>query len=106
MAAKIARQRPARLVQRTESKNVWMIDKHVPVALLMAILGQSAAGIWWAAGVNFRVADTEKRIERMANLIVPSLDRITRLEGKMDGIAIDVGEIKILLRPRQARADR
>lgn len=75
--------------------NYWSIDKKVPVALMLAILLQTASAIWWAASVSSRIEYLEKiqsssstLVERVVRLEVMSeqnrttLDRIDR---KLDG---------------------
>jgi hypothetical protein len=40
----------------------WVLDKKVPIALILAILGQTAAGVWWAANISARVNQSEVRV--------------------------------------------
>lgn len=39
----------------------WHLDKRVPIALIFAIMVQSASAIWWAAGISERMAQIERR---------------------------------------------
>jgi len=39
-----------------------MLDKRVPIALILAILAQTAAGVWWAASQTARLDTAEKRV--------------------------------------------
>lgn len=41
----------------------WHLDKRVPIALIFAIFMQSAAAVWWAAGINERMDQIERRQE-------------------------------------------
>ena len=47
-----------RTVQYSEQ---WHLDKRVPIALILTILIQSAAAIWWAAGMTERMNHFEQR---------------------------------------------
>ena len=38
----------------------WTVDRHIPLALIMAILFQTAVGVWWAATMQARVNALEK----------------------------------------------
>ena len=60
-----------------ETHSRWHIDKNVPLALIIAIIIQSGAGIWWAATVNNRVERLESDIKASA----PQAERLTRVEG-------------------------
>lgn len=74
----------------------WRVDKHIPLALIVAILIQTAGATWWAAGLSARVDFLEKQAIGNA----PISDRTTRLETKMEAITDALSEIKALLRQR------
>lgn len=40
----------------------WVLDKKVPIALILAILGQTAAGVWWAASISARMDQGEEKV--------------------------------------------
>lgn len=42
----------------------WHLDKRVPAALIITILVQSAAAVWFAATLNGRVFVLERDVER------------------------------------------
>lgn len=44
----------------------WHLDKKVPLALILAILGQTLMGVWWAAGMAARVEQHEREIRSLA----------------------------------------
>ena len=46
----------------TTADSPWMLDKRVPIALILAILAQTAAGVWWAASQTARLDTAEKRV--------------------------------------------
>lgn len=39
-----------------ENPEPWHLDKRIPVALILTLLGQMAVAIWWARGVDNDVA--------------------------------------------------
>lgn len=43
----------------------WVLDKKVPIALILAILGQTAAGVWWAASISARVEQGEVKFRAL-----------------------------------------
>jgi hypothetical protein len=49
----------------------WSIDKKVPLAILIALAVQLAAGIWWLSGVVRYVEDHERRIARQESADLP-----------------------------------
>lgn len=60
----------------------WHIDKRIPVALLIALLLQAAGIIWWAAGINARVAVLESSLLTSRE----NGERLVRIEATVDGI--------------------
>lgn len=42
--------------------NSWVLDRRVPIALILAILGQTGLGVWWAATISERVGTGERRV--------------------------------------------
>ena len=44
----------------------WHLDKRVPVAIIFAIIIQSAGGVWWASAMNERMHQVERRLEGFA----------------------------------------
>ena len=37
----------------------WQIDRHIPLALIVTIILQTAAAVWWASSLNNRVSQLE-----------------------------------------------
>ena len=56
--------------------NGWHLDKRVPVTLVVVILLQTGAAIWWAASINARVAAAELIIAARG----PVIERFVRTE--------------------------
>lgn len=72
----------------------WVIDKHIPLALLCAIGVQSCTAVWWAASVSGRI----DVLERQANASAPISERLVKLETKFDSVSETLTEIKNILR--------
>jgi septation ring formation regulator EzrA len=64
----------------------WKLDKHIPIALIIAILAQTAAAVWYAAKLDQRVFMLE------ANKI--EITRLVSVEEKLNGVKESLGEIK------------
>lgn len=75
----------------------WHLDKKVPLALITAIAVQSFAAVWWASGIDSRVNAVERRQDAAA----PHIERIIRLETRMEAIAEHLIEIRNILRQRE-----
>ena len=54
----------------------WHLDKKVPIALILAILAQTGAALWWASAIDYRVNTLEERSK--SRDLIP--ERVTRLE--------------------------
>jgi hypothetical protein len=76
----------------------WHLDKQVPVALIATIicggLAHTLTLVWFASNIWTRVGDLEKKVETAA----PQIERIIRLETKVDGLHTGIQEVKALLR--------
>ena len=60
----------------------WHLDKRVPIAIIVAIMIQTAGYVWWTAKLDARVAALEDA-KAAAN---GQEGRIIRLETRLDGI--------------------
>lgn len=74
----------------------WHLDKKVPLALIMTIIGQTVVAAWGASNLWTRVGE----LERQMRLASPQFERIIRLETKVDGITGSLSEIKALINRR------
>ena len=74
----------------------WHLDKKVPLALIMTIIGQTVVAAWGASNLWTRVGE----LERQMQLAAPQFERIIRLETKVDGITGSLSEIKALINRR------
>jgi len=74
----------------------WHLDKKVPIAMITAILIQTAGIIWFASGLFHRVESLERdMISR-----TPQADRLTRVEVKIETVQEGITEIKRLIQTR------
>lgn len=74
----------------------WHLDRKVPIALILAIVMQTAGIIWFAAGIYHRVETLEK--EAMSGR--PNAERITRVEVKIENVQEGILRIERLLQPK------
>jgi hypothetical protein len=74
----------------------WHLDKKVPLALIMTIIGQTVVAAWGASNLWTRVGELERQMRTAA----PQFERIIRLETKVDGITGSLSEIKALINRR------
>ena len=74
----------------------WHLDKRVPLALIMTIIGQTIVAAWGASNLWTRVGELERQMQTAA----PQFERIVRLETKVDGITGSLSEIKVLINRR------
>jgi hypothetical protein len=72
----------------------WSVDRKVPIALILAMLGQTGGLVWWASGINQRVSALEERQSAATASAPVQADRLTRVETKVETIQRDVTEIK------------
>jgi TolA-binding protein len=75
----------------------WTLDRRVPVAIIFAILLQSAGAIWWAASIQGRVANNEDNIARLTDnsevmraAIHEQAVQLGRIEEQINGLRGDI----------------
>ena len=73
------------------AQDPWHLDKRVPVALIIAILLQTAGAIWWAANISSRVDHVERRTvsledadRRMADTAVRVAETLAAIKTSQD----------------------
>jgi hypothetical protein len=87
------------MTRQEKQASHWSLDKKVPITLIIAILGQSAALGWFAASITERVNALEQR----SIAIVPQSERLARVEVQIETVKEGVGEIKRLIQQQQRR---
>ena len=93
----------------------WHLDRRVPSALILVILGQTAGAGWWASTISGTVADHARRVGLLeagkaedARADRDSADRLARIEERQRACQESLGEIKqqlnlLLQRPAAPR---
>lgn len=64
----------------TGSKEPWHLDKRVPLALIVTILGQTALAGWFAASIASRIDTLERDVERQRVVDMQQTEAIHRAE--------------------------
>lgn len=79
---------------------VFFIDRKVSLGVLVAIVCNLVAGVWYAAKIDSRVESLEKYmviytsdVTRLRRSIDRDKDRLTRLEDRMDMLISEVSKI-------------
>lgn len=82
----------------TDLASRWKIDRHVPLALIGAILLQSAVAIYWAGSFSASITGRVDVLEKQMAISAPVSERIVRLETKFDSVKETVDKIEALIR--------
>lgn len=79
-----------------QNDNNWHLDKKVPIAMIVAILGQAVFFVWMVAKFDSRL----EALERQMIISAPHSDRITRMEVQVQNIERGVKRIEDVLQSR------
>ncbi|HUY68254.1 MAG TPA: hypothetical protein VMV79_03020 [Alphaproteobacteria bacterium] len=78
-----------------------LCDRHVPLAIVAALLMQAGTAVWWAAGKNEEVQYQEQRITVLETAMGQAddrqtrvLERLARIEERVDEEAGTLGRIE------------
>lgn len=84
----------------------WSIDHKIPVALILALALQGAAGIWWGSNISATLADHGRELERLKVAEVARMHddrrvagRLGRIEGGLDEMTRTLARIEGRLTP-------
>lgn len=77
-----------------ETSTSWHLDKRVPIALIVTIMLQLGAWIWWTAGLARDVQEDRRRIELLerndaaqASLLGRINEQLARVDERLAAIA-------------------
>lgn len=61
MAARRTNRKP-----RRDPESEWHLDRRVPIALILAMVGQLVVGVTWVNGVNSEISQLKEKIDAMS----------------------------------------
>lgn len=75
------------------SPETWVLDKRIPIALVVALFVQSLGAVWWAATMSARMTAFETTVLAMSD----QASRIVKLEaqGEATGKTLERVETKV-----------
>jgi hypothetical protein len=83
----------------TPSEN-WHLDRRVPIALILSLVIQTSAIIWWASSINERVATNSQKVaildtrtENMRGVAQEQAVQLGRIEEQIGGLRSDIGRL-------------
>jgi len=85
-----------------KSDQGWHLDRKIPIAIIITIMAQTGAIVWWAASAEARL----NTLEHTVQLAAPQGDRLTRVETKIEVVQDGIAEIKSILRKEPVRNRR
>lgn len=81
--------------------NPWTVDRRIPLALVLTIMIQTSAGVWWASSISEKVGFNVKTIDRQGAQIelnrtsVNQIDRTnTKLIEQIQHLREDTNDLK------------
>lgn len=87
----------------------WHLDRRVPIALIVTLLIQAAAALWWARGAEDRIFKLEAETAGLVQSLATATDRLTelrerviRIEGLTENVSRSLDKIdrKLEAEPR------
>lgn len=85
-------------------KEHWTVDKKIPIALVLALLGQTGGIVWWVSSLNSRVSTVEEKaiisrldIDKLKDGNAEARERFARAEENMKAFADTARRIEVKL---------
>ncbi len=69
----------------------WHLDKRVPVALIAALLMQTALGVWWAATMDAENRFLAGRVDRLESDVARNEELVQKIDSRLARIEIHTG---------------
>lgn len=79
-----------------QQDTAWHLDKKVPLALIFSLAAQTAAVLLWIGLTTARI----NQLEEASRANAPNIERIVRLETKVDNVFEMAREIKAMVAKR------
>jgi hypothetical protein len=79
---------------QSTSDQHWHLDRRVPLAMLGGILLQTAVALWWASGLNTRVAQLEQQVTMISPASAVQGGQIIRIQTQLEAITANILEIR------------
>lgn len=71
-------------------KKQWHLDRRVPIALILAVLAQTAGVFWWASNIQTRMEALERSVDRTATFS----ERLGSIEKGQQFIRQDLNDLR------------
>ena len=88
------------MAEEKDDDKRWVLDRHVPLALIVTIVVQTVVAVWGASNLWARVGELEREVATLT----PQAERLIRLEEKLGSVQATLTEIKALLRDARRSA--
>lgn len=87
----------------------WVLDKNIPITLVIMLIGQVVGFTWYAAKQDSRLADVEKIVsyhqtlaEKRGEWIAATDKRLERIDTNLENTSETIKEVKALILARIA----
>jgi hypothetical protein len=74
----------------TNETTTWQLERKIPLGIIIAIMVQSVAAIWWAAKIDARVVMQEEWFQKSQDLA----EKVSRLEERFISLHEDSNELE------------
>lgn len=91
--------------ERHAPRERWHVGKEIPLAMVLTIMLQSAAAIWWARGIDAKGEDHERRLTTLERERegMRAAERLAVIEATVSEIRKSQDRVEQLLQSRVAR---
>lgn len=87
------------------TQKTWTVDRNIPVALLGALIVNSAVCIWWVAKADSRIASVEKEVEKTSSALARLEDTTQEISKSVAVINARIQQMQsppVFIQPQQA----
>lgn len=75
---------------QSQSSSPWVLDRRIPLALVLGLLIQFGTGVWVAAQMRLQIDILDRRMTTFEVKVEPVGDRMTRMETLLETMVTEM----------------
>jgi len=82
----------------TPEQRKWHLDRSIPFALVLAIIGQTLVGTWWISSFESRTVNRLDNLETRQKTLDQIPSKLARQESQIENVVVMLTDLKTDLR--------
>ncbi|MFA7278962.1 MAG: hypothetical protein WC100_02600 [Sterolibacterium sp.] len=79
----------------TLEQRKWHLDRSIPFALVVAIIGQTLVGTWWISSFESRTVNRLENLETRQKVMDQIPEKLARQESQIETVLVMLKDLKV-----------